>query len=240
MLGEAVFKHLQRRHHGSDQKGYCGNYGEDRLEEILKKPLDSEIHPFDPAKIVLSAGSTDVGDVGYAAPTLNINIATALHRERGAYLADGRPVLQSPGPQRASYGGPGTALSCIRTMTGRMSLKRQRKRSANATAAPIPVRCPTTSFRRWKPTKRPSAFGGPARWPPVFGGLPDGLLFFEIRAAKIRGEPASYRILRGIVFSFIQPDPLRPLSGPPRLFYDLLFSPATWSTAPRSSSRRWG
>ena len=52
-------------------------YGEDRLDEILEKPLDSEIHPFNPDKIKLTAGSTDVGDVGYAAPTLNINIATA-------------------------------------------------------------------------------------------------------------------------------------------------------------------
>ena len=31
---------------------------------------------FNPDKIKLTAGSTDVGDVGYAAPTLNINIAT--------------------------------------------------------------------------------------------------------------------------------------------------------------------
>ena len=31
-------------------------YGEDRLEEILEKPLDSEIHPFNPDKIKLTAG----------------------------------------------------------------------------------------------------------------------------------------------------------------------------------------
>lgn len=30
-------------------------YGEDRLEEILEKPLDSEIHPFNPDKIKLTA-----------------------------------------------------------------------------------------------------------------------------------------------------------------------------------------
>ena len=51
-------------------------YGEERVEEILARPLDSEIHPFDPGNIVLEAGSTDVGDVGYAVPTLNINVAT--------------------------------------------------------------------------------------------------------------------------------------------------------------------
>lgn len=50
-------------------------YGEERVEEILARPLDSEIHPFDPDKIVQVAGSTDVGDVAYAVPTLNLRIA---------------------------------------------------------------------------------------------------------------------------------------------------------------------
>ncbi len=52
-------------------------YGADRVEEILNAPLDSEIHSFDPDKIRLQAGSTDVGDVGYAVPTLNLQVATA-------------------------------------------------------------------------------------------------------------------------------------------------------------------
>ncbi len=51
-------------------------YGENRLEEILARPLDSEIHSFDPENIVSVAGSTDVGDVGYAVPTLNLLVAT--------------------------------------------------------------------------------------------------------------------------------------------------------------------
>ncbi len=54
----------------------AARYGDDRVEEILEKPLDSEIHYFDPSKIRLEAGSTDVGDVGYAVPTLNVNVAT--------------------------------------------------------------------------------------------------------------------------------------------------------------------
>ncbi|MFQ7585185.1 MAG: amidohydrolase, partial [[Clostridium] symbiosum] len=58
------------------RKEIIDKYGEDRLEEILENPLDSEIHSFDPSKIKLEAGSTDVGDVGYAVPTLNINVAT--------------------------------------------------------------------------------------------------------------------------------------------------------------------
>ncbi len=51
-------------------------YGRERLEDILARPLDSEIHPFHPDKLVQVAGSTDVGDVGYAVPTLNLRVAT--------------------------------------------------------------------------------------------------------------------------------------------------------------------
>ena len=52
-------------------------YGEDKLEEILEKPLDSVIHPYDKNDRSVSGGSTDVGDVTYAAPTLNFRVATA-------------------------------------------------------------------------------------------------------------------------------------------------------------------
>lgn len=91
-------------------------YGEDRLEEILEKPLDSEVHPFNPDKIKLTAGSTDVGDVGYAAPTLNINIATACVGNVGHSW---QMVAQSCSP--ISHKGLLTAakvmaLSCVRTM----------------------------------------------------------------------------------------------------------------------------
>lgn len=91
-------------------------YGEDRLEEILERPLDSEIHPFNPDKIKQVAGSTDVGDVGYATPTLNINIATACIGNVGHSW---QMVAQSCSP--IAHKGLLTAakvmaLSCIRTM----------------------------------------------------------------------------------------------------------------------------
>ena len=52
-------------------------YGEDRVDEVLARPLDSEIHPFDPKERRYTSGSTDVGDVGYATPTVNLSVATA-------------------------------------------------------------------------------------------------------------------------------------------------------------------
>ena len=91
-------------------------YGEDRLEEVLERPLDSEVHPFNPDKIKLTAGSTDVGDVGYAAPTLNINIATACVGNVGHSW---QMTAQSCSP--IAHKGLLTAakvmaLSCVRTM----------------------------------------------------------------------------------------------------------------------------
>jgi aminobenzoyl-glutamate utilization protein B len=52
-------------------------YGADKVDEIMEKPLDSTIHPYDPSKAEISGGSTDVGDVTYAAPALNLRVATA-------------------------------------------------------------------------------------------------------------------------------------------------------------------
>ena len=52
-------------------------YGDDRVDEVLARPLDSEIHPFDAKERRYHSGSTDVGDVGYATPTVNLNVATA-------------------------------------------------------------------------------------------------------------------------------------------------------------------
>lgn len=52
-------------------------YGEEKLEDILKQPLDSWVHPFDSKNQAYVSGSTDVGDVSYAVPTINFNVATA-------------------------------------------------------------------------------------------------------------------------------------------------------------------
>ena len=52
-------------------------FGEDELDKALQKPLDQVIHPFNPKETGYHSGSTDVGDVGYATPTVSFNIATA-------------------------------------------------------------------------------------------------------------------------------------------------------------------
>jgi aminobenzoyl-glutamate utilization protein B len=52
-------------------------YGAGKVDEIMKRPLDSTVQPYDPSKIEISGGSTDVGDVTYAVPALNLRVATA-------------------------------------------------------------------------------------------------------------------------------------------------------------------
>ncbi len=49
----------------------------EELDAALARPLDSIIHPFNPYETVYNSGSTDVGDVGYATPTVMFHIATA-------------------------------------------------------------------------------------------------------------------------------------------------------------------
>lgn len=44
---------------------------------MLTRPLDSVTRPFDPKETRYQSGSTDVGDVGYATPTVTLHIATA-------------------------------------------------------------------------------------------------------------------------------------------------------------------
>ncbi len=91
-------------------------YGEDRLEEILERPLDSQVHPFHPDKIKLQAGSTDVGDVGYAAPTLNINIATACIGNVGHSWQMVAQSCSSIAHKGLLTAAKVMALACVRTM----------------------------------------------------------------------------------------------------------------------------
>lgn len=53
-----------------------GRYGKARLAEKLEQPLDTEIKDFDPDREDLDFGSTDVGDVGFIAPTYYFTAAT--------------------------------------------------------------------------------------------------------------------------------------------------------------------
>ena len=61
----------------SIREGAAEVFGSERVDEVLARPLDSEIHPFDAKERGYRSGSTDVGDVGYAVPTVSLDVATA-------------------------------------------------------------------------------------------------------------------------------------------------------------------
>ncbi len=60
----------------SIKEEYQRNYGEDKWEAVWEKPLDGTVRPFSEEDISQEAGSTDVGDVGYAVPCVNLLVAT--------------------------------------------------------------------------------------------------------------------------------------------------------------------
>ena len=56
---------------------FMEEYGEEDWQQAWDRPLDSSVKSFSPVDIRLEAGSTDVGDVGYAVPCVNLLVATA-------------------------------------------------------------------------------------------------------------------------------------------------------------------
>ena len=52
-------------------------FAPEELDKALEKSLDSMVHPFNPKETGYNSGSTDVGDVGYATPTVMFHVATA-------------------------------------------------------------------------------------------------------------------------------------------------------------------
>ena len=90
-------------------------FGKNSDSTMWKSPLDTKVRPFDPRDSDYDSGSTDVGDVGYAVPTLNINVATACF---GTVWHSWQTTAQMNSP--LSEKGMLTAakvmaLSCIRT-----------------------------------------------------------------------------------------------------------------------------
>ena len=50
---------------------------DDALRTALERPLDTKVSPFEPKETRYNSGSTDVGDVGYATPTVELHVATS-------------------------------------------------------------------------------------------------------------------------------------------------------------------
>ena len=124
------------------RKDIAETFGEDRVEEKFGRPLDDEIHPFSKDKIRLQAGSTDVGDVGFAVPTLNINIATACLGNVGHTWQMTAQSCSSLSEKGLLTAAKVIALSCIRTAERPEIMERARaevlKRNGGAYSCPLP------------------------------------------------------------------------------------------------------
>ena len=70
-MGDNLFSRTMMR----EKLGYY--FEPEELDAALEKPLDRVIHPFNSKETAYSSGSTDVGDVGYATPTVMFHVATA-------------------------------------------------------------------------------------------------------------------------------------------------------------------
>ncbi len=89
---------------------------EEKLAEALQKPLHREIVAFNPKEFRYESGSTDVGDAGYATPTVMANVATSCLGCVGhswQWTAQSNSEIGMKGMLRAAEL---MALSCVRIM----------------------------------------------------------------------------------------------------------------------------
>lgn len=75
-LAEKFTESFSDQAKAAEKEAIIERYGKDHLEDKLAHPLDTVIETYDPSHMKLGFGSTDVGDVGYIAPTTHFNIAT--------------------------------------------------------------------------------------------------------------------------------------------------------------------
>jgi len=86
------------------------------VAQMLEKPLHSGIRAFDPRFFQYKSGSTDVGDVGYATPTVELHVATACLGNVGHSWQNTSFAGSNIGLKGMIRAAEVLALACIRTM----------------------------------------------------------------------------------------------------------------------------
>lgn len=102
-------------------------YGLEEAEEMLKKPLDSVVHPWDKNNKRYTSGSTDVGDVAYVVPTLNFQIATACVGNVGHTWQMTAQAGSRIGEKGMLTAAKVMALSAMRTMEDEEAIKKAKE-----------------------------------------------------------------------------------------------------------------
>lgn len=91
-------------------------FSEDELSAALQTPLDTKIHRFNASEARYESGSTDVGDVGYATPTVMLNVATACLGNVGHSWQNTAFSCSDIGMKGMLRAAEVLTLACIRTM----------------------------------------------------------------------------------------------------------------------------
>lgn len=91
-------------------------FSEDELDKALQTPLDTVIHRFNAAETRYESGSTDVGDVGYATPTVMLNVATACLGNVGHTWQNTAFSASEIGMKGMLTAVETMTLACVRTM----------------------------------------------------------------------------------------------------------------------------
>ena len=117
----------------------------EELDAALQTPLDSVIHPFNPRETGYSSGSTDVGDVGYATPTVMLHVATACLGNVGHSWQNTAFSCSSIGMKGMVAAAEIMALACLRTMEQPELLEKAkaelRQKNGGKYSCPLPDYC---------------------------------------------------------------------------------------------------
>ena len=115
------------------------------LDDVLAKPLDFQVHPFNYSEKAYVSGSTDVGDVGYAVPTLEIDVATACLGNVGHSWQNTAFSNSAIGYKGMLTAAKVMALAAIRTMASPETIEKAKAelliKNGGAYVCPLPDYC---------------------------------------------------------------------------------------------------
>ncbi|MBR0040214.1 MAG: amidohydrolase [Oscillospiraceae bacterium] len=120
---------------------FAEDYGEN-WQPIWDRPLDAEVKDFSADDIRLEAGSTDVGDVGYVVPCVNLLVASACLGSIGHTWQMTGQAGSALGAKATLTAGKMLALAAIRTMAEPELVQKAKEevleRNGGAYVCPLP------------------------------------------------------------------------------------------------------
>lgn len=114
-LAASFLVHYNKATLASIRHDMVREFGKNSDSTMWRAPLDTKFRPFDPNDDDYDSGSTDVGDVGYATPTLNVNVATACFGTVWHSWQTTAQMNSSLGEKGMLTAAKVLALACIRT-----------------------------------------------------------------------------------------------------------------------------